>query len=68
MVKDKNMSGIQLIAPSNFNSEFVKQYDIKAIPRFILIDPYGNIINDDAPRPSEKEKIRTLFSSIDNLN
>jgi peroxiredoxin len=40
--------GIQLLA-DKFNSEFIKQYSILQIPRFILIDPNGNIVNSMLP-------------------
>ena len=30
------------------------------IPRFILIDPKGNIIDPDAPRPSSSELTKLL--------
>ncbi|MBI9068138.1 MAG: TlpA family protein disulfide reductase [Salinivirgaceae bacterium] len=42
----------------NFES-FLEQYMIKTIPHFIIIDPNGNIVNADAPRPSD-EKIEWL--------
>ncbi len=40
------------------------QWEIYYIPRFLLIDKDFNIVDAYAPRPSEKEKIKTL---IDNL-
>jgi hypothetical protein len=33
-------------------------------PRFILIDPDGNIINADAPRPSEPEILQLFAEHI----
>ncbi len=63
MVEDKKLSGIQLIADKDFNSEFVKEYAIEGIPRFIFIDPNGKIINADAPRPSDPELLN-LFGSL----
>lgn len=64
MVEDKTLSGVQIIAPKQTGSEFTKKYYINAIPRFILIDPQGNIVDADAPRPSEKEKIEALLSIV----
>ena len=32
---------------------FQQAYEINAIPRFILIDPDGNILDANAPRPSD---------------
>ena len=52
MVKDKNLTGTQLITGNGWDVDFVKDYKINGIPRFILIDPRGNIIDPDAPRPS----------------
>ncbi len=53
MISEKSLGGIQLMADNNWNSDFVKKYAILGIPRFILIDPQGNIVAADAPRPSD---------------
>src|SRR5690606_21392400 len=52
MIAEKQLKGIQLFADKDWNSEFIKAYGIDAIPRFLLIDTDGKIINSDAPRPS----------------
>jgi hypothetical protein len=33
-------------------SDFIKAFGINSIPRFILIDPTGKVVNADADRPS----------------
>ncbi len=63
MIIDKQLSGIQLFAPNGWQSQFVLDYKINGIPRFILIDPKGNIVTPDAPRPSEVGLIE-LFDSL----
>ena len=61
MVTDKQLGGIQLLADkADFESQFVKDYNITGIPRFILIDPEGKIIDFNAPRPSNPELIALL--------
>ncbi len=60
MVKEKDLKGIQIFADNDWNSQFVQEYGIKGIPRFILVDKNGNILNADAPRPSDAG-IRTLI-------
>lgn len=55
MVEKDSLGGVQLIADKDWKSEFVKAYGIRSIPRFILIDPNGTIVNADAQRPSEPE-------------
>ncbi len=57
MVKEEDLKGIQLFSDKNWKSDFVTGYLIKGIPRFILIDPNGNIVNSNAPRPSSKKLI-----------
>lgn len=52
MVEKKNLVGIHLFADHSFNSEFMEKFSVNSIPRFILINPEGEIIDNDAPRPS----------------
>ena len=63
MVNDKELGGIQVIADDAWKSKFVTDYAIEGIPRFILIDPNGNIVNADAPRPSNPKLIE-LFNEL----
>ena len=63
MIKNKELGGIQLMADSAEKSKFVIDYVIDGIPRFILIDPEGNIVNADAPRPSSPKLIE-LFNEL----
>lgn len=64
MVAEKELGGVQIMAPKGWESDFVKNYKINGIPRFILIDPEGNVVDPDAPRPSNpklKEMLETLI-------
>ncbi len=63
MVKEKALTGVHLFAPKGWTSQFIRDYKINGIPRFVLIDPNGNIVNPDAPRPSDPE-LRELFTSL----
>ncbi|MCH9659502.1 MAG: TlpA family protein disulfide reductase [Bacteroidetes bacterium] len=63
MVNDKELGGVQLYADNNWESKFVKDYFINGIPRFILVDPQGNIVTPDAPRPSD-EKLRSMLDEL----
>jgi thiol-disulfide isomerase/thioredoxin len=60
MVTDKSLGGIQLFADNDWNSQFVKEYAIDSIPRFIIIAPDGTILNADAPRPSDPKLTELL--------
>lgn len=61
MIAEKEMGGVQLIT---HESDFMDAYAIKGIPRFILIDPEGNIVNKNAPRPSTPQLIE-LFNELE---
>jgi len=63
MIKNDKLSGIQLFAENDSNSQFIKDYQIAGIPRFILIDPAGNIVDADAPRPTDPRLV-ALFDSL----
>lgn len=61
-VIEKQLGGIQLLADNEWESKFVKDYGVQEVPTFILIDPYGNIINARAPKPSDSKLIDLLNS------
>jgi len=63
MVADKELGGIQIFAPKGWKTKFIEDYKIKGIPRFILIDPNGNIVDASAPRPSDPA-LRTMFDEL----
>jgi thiol-disulfide isomerase/thioredoxin len=63
MVTEKQLGGIQLFADNDWESQFVIDYRIKGIPRFVLIDPHGKVLDADAPRPSSDE-LKDLFKEL----
>ncbi|AXG73539.1 TlpA family protein disulfide reductase [Flavobacterium arcticum] len=52
-VDKEALGGVQLIADKDWKSDFIAAYDIHSIPRFLLIDPKGNVVRSDAARPSD---------------
>jgi thiol-disulfide isomerase/thioredoxin len=52
-VTEKQLQGVQLMADKNWLSDFVKAFNINSIPRFLLIDPKGMVVDADAARPSD---------------
>lgn len=58
MIASGSLTGVQLyLGP---RSEFQQAYKIEGIPRFILLDKEGVIINNDMTRPSAPETLQTL--------
>lgn len=58
MVADKNLSGTQLYAGDD--KTFADAYKVSSIPRFILVDKEGKIVNANAPRPSDPKLVELL--------
>ena len=52
-ITEKELSGLQLFADGDWTSDLTTAYNIKGIPRFLLIDEAGKIISANAPRPSD---------------
>lgn len=65
-IEDKEMTGIQLFAGDKpTDLKFTQDYLIKGLPRFIIIDPDGNIVSANAPRPSDGDKLEEIFDALD---
>ena len=56
MIKEKEMKGVHLISKGNFESTVAKLYNVKGIPQYVIIDQKGNIVTNNAERPSGKAK------------
>ena len=54
----------QFIAPDGLNSTLCKEYQITGIPRFMLFDKEGKIINTSAPRPSSDDISHCLDEAL----
>ena len=52
-VKEKGLKGVQVIADRTDELSFGKDFKVNAIPRFILIDKNGKIIESHAQSPSQ---------------
>ncbi|MBD0830541.1 TlpA family protein disulfide reductase [Aestuariibaculum sp. TT11] len=65
-VKSEDLGGVQLMADKDFASGITKNYEVNAIPRFLLFDKAGKIISTDAMRPSNpllKEQLDELLNA-----
>ncbi|WP_431293065.1 TlpA family protein disulfide reductase [Pedobacter sp. P26] len=65
MVDEKKLSGLQLF--TNNKGSMIGDYEVTEIPRFILIDQNGKMVNFQAPRPSDP-KLKALIESTLNNN
>lgn len=58
-VKERRMGGIQLNVEGK--EEFMKAYHVSGIPRFILLDKKGKIVDANMTRPSDPETLTRLL-------
>lgn len=58
MVKEKGLEGVQL--HNGGDRAFMDAFGIRGIPRFILLDKEGKIVNPNMTRPSNPETEKTL--------
>lgn len=64
-IQDREMTGIQLMAgDSHLNLDWAQNFLIKGLPRFIIIDPNGNIVSPNAPAPSQGERLINMFEEL----
>jgi thiol-disulfide isomerase/thioredoxin len=65
-VKNHNITGLNLICNGNWEDILKTKYYIQAIPRYILINKDGEIIDSDAPSAGNENELRRLIDK--NLN
>lgn len=63
-VTEHNLTGIQLWMDNENVEKLFSAFNIKTIPRFIVLDPNGKVVDANAPRPSETKMINKLFSNL----
>lgn len=52
-VKNNNIHGTHLISREGAEEKLLERYDVPYIPRFVLIDKQGNIVQYEAKAPSD---------------
>ena len=65
-ISSNSIEGIQLYSGSD--TDFVKFFDIGALPRFIFLDKEGRVISADEIRPSNPRTLEKLKSTVYNNN
>jgi len=52
MLGEKTMAGLHWFVENNWNSDFAQHFLVQSIPRFILLDEKGRVLEPSAARPS----------------
>jgi len=61
MIKEKELGGYQLYASGDWESKIAKDYVIRGIPYFIIVDKEGKLVEVNASRPSKPETKQKLL-------
>ena len=59
-VKNLKITGHHYRVNSKVGSDITQRLQLKYIPRYLIINKKGVIVNDNAPRPSSKESIAAI--------
>ena len=57
MIKELQITGEHYLTSTKVHQEYNKLLQVKHIPRYVLIDREGNIVNPSAPRPSSATSV-----------
>ncbi|MFM8432229.1 MAG: TlpA family protein disulfide reductase [Bacteroidota bacterium] len=60
-INDMGIQGVNVISPGNWNSPACKYFQINSIPRYMIMDKKGDILEMNAPRPNDPELINRLL-------
>ena len=60
-IKRHNLSGNQFLG----NETLASLLKVQGIPRFLIYDKEGRLLNPDAPRPSSQMEIRRILNSLE---
>lgn len=64
-INDMNIEGTNLISPGNWNSNVCRYFQINSIPRYMIMDRKGNIVDYNAKRPSDPELLNDLLKLLE---
>ena len=59
-----NLDGHHFISPANKVNSAGTYFEISSIPRYLIIDKNGEIINQNAKRPSDETLLQDLLDLI----
>jgi thiol-disulfide isomerase/thioredoxin len=64
-IKDLGIEGIQYISPGNWKSKACTYFQINSIPRYMIMNKQGVIVDMNAKRPADPEVLQTLLKLAD---
>jgi thiol-disulfide isomerase/thioredoxin len=63
LIEDYNILGLNLICKGNWEDVLKTNYYIQGIPKYVLINKNGEIIDSDAPSPGNETELTSLIDN-----
>jgi thiol-disulfide isomerase/thioredoxin len=61
-ITDLEIQGVNVISPGNWQSEVCRYFQINSIPRYMIMDKKGDIVEMNAKRPSDSTLLNDLLN------
>jgi len=62
---DLGLQGTLVISPGNWSSKICSYFQINSIPRYMIMDKKGNIVDYNAKRPADPSVLDDLLKLAD---
>ncbi len=63
-MKDLGLEGTQFLSPGNWSAKAVKYFQIGSIPRYMIMNKKGDIVDFDAKRPADSSILDDLMKYV----
>lgn len=63
-IEKLGIEGTHVISPGGWNSKVASFFQIRGIPRYMLMNKEGQIVNPNAPRPSSEDTVGAILRLI----
>ncbi len=64
-IKANDLEGVMGLSPGDWNSAVIKYFQINSIPRYMIMDKKGNIVDQNAKRPSDDAVLGDLLKLLE---
>ena len=59
-IKDMDIQGVNVISPGNWQAKAVKYFQINSIPRYMIMNKKGEVVDFNAKRPSDNAVLEDI--------
>lgn len=64
IIKNKKLYGTHILASKKLKKELLENYKLNGIPRYMVVDGKNNIVEKDAPRPSDRQNLIKVLNRL----